>query len=365
MACLQTYSSTCVKYQGASFPQLGITTQLSTVTDVEELVLEKILLFLDGSGIDLSAIDYNCTSLENRLVDTDKTLVDVITALVDEVCANKTLLDEIDAIVGASVTYDTDCLTVTENTTEGVIQALITKVCALNTSVSSLTDQITGSSLATTIDNRTGNYIKTNITAPGDFGITKSGSGSSVTLEFTNGVPPFTPLWCYAPLSYWNADGSGKTDTPFENWYICNGSNGTIDMRGWTPAGATSLPGISSGSLDSTVDPDVQADPTIATSIGDKKGQVKHGLTVSEMPSHFHTMEDTEHNHKLQVSPDPIKIGTESPTTPIYGLTTVNTGFQLNTEENTVTGSTDNTGSSNKHENRQPTKYGYFIMQLI
>lgn len=360
--CLQTYSSNCVIYQGDSVEEFDVTSGL-TSTEVFEIVLAQILLLLNGAGIDLSSIDYNCTSLKTRLVGVDKTLNNVVKAIVDEICANKVILDDLNTKVNTAVTYDTGCLTVTDTTLKGVIDATIAKLCEVSETVDSIAGDLTGSNLTTTINNSVGNYLYNNITSIGNpYGLTKTGSGSSTAIRIDAMVPPFCPIWSYAPLSNFNSDGSGKTGTAFQGWYICNGLNGTIDMRGWTPAGATDLPGISGPSLLSAVNPTTQSDATISTVILDRKGEVKHLLSTAELPAHTHP-NNNSHSHNLNKIP--IQTGTVTNSPLIYGLRESSSVFgTIATSQTAIIGDTGSTGSSSKHENRQPTVYGYFIVRL-
>ncbi len=43
-------------------------------------------------------------------------------------------------------------------------------------------------------------------------------------------------------LSYFDGTGLGLVNGPMEGWAVCNGSNGTLDMRGLVPTGATNVP---------------------------------------------------------------------------------------------------------------------------
>lgn len=72
---------------------------------------------------------------------------------------------------------------------------------------------------------------------------------------------------------------SGSTSNIPIKWQLCDGTNGTPDLRGQFVIGA-------GGSY----------------SVGNTGGESEHTLTVDEMPSHNHTFTGKSHNHTLSLS---------------------------------------------------------------
>lgn len=356
--CTLVLPSNCITYQGEDVPILGLC-KGDSMTVIMEAVIEELTTIASGTGTILSDISPNCDFINNQLAGKNKSLFNLIQILIDSSCTLKGLIDAIETEIGSSVTYETKCITPTGAGTQGTVQGIINLLCELSLTVSNITDGLGENTLAETINTLAGNTLLNNVQST--YGVTKSGSGSSASLSFYGFVPPFCPVFCLAPLSYWNQDGTGKSGTPFEGWFICNGF-AADDMRGFVPMGATFIPGINSPALNTIVDPTVNADITYGTNIGDIVGEVKHVLTVTELPTHSHNFANSSHSHSIPATP--INIGDITPPSLIYGLT--DSGSVNRPTSSTVIGDDSSTvGSNFAHENRQASKCGYFIMRKI
>lgn len=354
--CATIVSSNCISYQGDTITSLDIC-KGDDLTSILEILTTQVISNTDGSGILLSEIDTNCSFIANQMAGKTKTLFNLIQTLVDSSCTLSTNYTALDTEVNAPVSYNLQSIiTSTDSTTPEVLQGTINKLAEVNTTVDEITSGLGTTSILTSVNTAVGNALSNNITAP--YGLSKTGSGENVQLAFSAFVPPFCPIFCVAPLSNFNADGSGKTGTGFQGYYICNGLNGTPDMRGYVGAGATSLPGITSPSLQSVVDSTVSGDPSYATTVGQRVGEVKHGLTVSEMPSHSVSGTTDPHNHTVYGTTD--IAGGEAFQS--YNVMT-NTGNSTTSSES-VAFTSNPVGSNVKHENRQPSYCGYFIMRI-
>jgi hypothetical protein len=356
--CPIVTTSNCTIWQGEAVPLLGICTG-DTLTEVETAVITKLLTITDGTGIELSSITPGCTFMSQQLIGKDKTLDVLLQVLFDSNCTLKQLVDNLTTQINTPYNYDPKCLAPGTYTTESLLQAVVNEVCDLKSQVDNLTSQLENGNLAQTIDNRVGNYIGTHIWSNQNKGTIVTGSGSSTSVQIVGFVPLFTPQWSYAPLSNFDSSGKGIPGTYMDGWYICNGFNNTPDMRGYTAAGATSLPGINGNTLIYQVNPTAQNDPDINTAILDRKGDYKVQLTVPQMPSHNHSASDSGHTHSTN---------TGGAFQPAGGSNTSNYTSQVNNQSSqTGTGyanvSIGSTGGNQKHENRPPTIYGYWIVR--
>lgn len=167
--------------------------------------------------------------------------------------------------------------------------------------------------------------------------------------------------WDVSDTNLFDNTGLGVND--FENWAVCNGDNGTIDLRGKFIVGQ--YPG-------GDTDGDYNA-------VGDTGGEKKHKLAKSEIPKHVHgwgTLSTTggSHNHSvpnnavyevaspvagdLNGSPKWAKIENTLLT---GGSHTHNVGSG-STENGTTDGLTsDDSSLADGHENRPP----YFVLVYI
>lgn len=354
-ACLQIFSSDCIIYQGESIPILGICCG-DTVTEVELSIIERLLLIINGTGINLGSISLeNCRFLQDILQEKDKTLLNLIQMLVDADCTLKKLIEDIQKQIapsGDNYQFDFKCVPKPTSITrvDDVVQALINYACILNEKIKEI-DSRGGS-----INDAIGNFIGTAVTSCGGNGIKRSGTGKDTRLSITGMPPPGTPLPYVGTLAIFDNTGKGLESTPACGWYICNGQNGTIDMRGWTFGGATDgVPG--SGVLDPVVDPDALGDPDARTRVGDRKGAVKAKLTVLHLPDHTHEVIDPGHAHPY-TEPE-LFANADKGGVPDY------IAIKAGTTGATKTGiSLAKTGTNQPHENRPPTKYGVWIVRL-
>ncbi len=124
-------------------------------------------------------------------------------------------------------------------------------------------------------------------------------------------------------------------------WALCNGSNGTPDLRNRFIVGAHSGVGIGTSAI---------AGPGITTNTatnpdytpGNVGGETSHQLTIEELASHTHTFVNAP------------------------GIVTRSEGGNGSSIfSNPFTGTTSSTGSSNFHENRPPYYALAFIMRTL
>jgi hypothetical protein len=84
----------------------------------------------------------------------------------------------------------------------------------------------------------------------------------------------------YGDMANFSVDGRGIAGTVMDGWAICNGLNGTPDMRGMVPLGATSVPDSGAGPVFDGVNAN--------TNVGDKVGQDLLTIEAANLPAHTH-----------------------------------------------------------------------------
>jgi microcystin-dependent protein len=96
--------------------------------------------------------------------------------------------------------------------------------------------------------------------------------------------------------SNFDATGLGISDGLI-GWALCNGVNGTPDLRGlFTVMAINNVPSAGAPALAANVDPGIAGNTNFTmNTVG---GTQRHTLNTSEMPSHSHTITDPGHNHK-------------------------------------------------------------------
>jgi microcystin-dependent protein len=140
---------------------------------------------------------------------------------------------------------------------------------------------------------------------------------------------------------------SGSVATIPTGWALCNGSNGTPDLRNKFIVGAGSTYAVAAAG-----------------------GEATHTLTAAEMPSHTHT--DPAHTHSMSAHAHSLPVhgenGVSSITLNSGGQTTGNIGYTSsagggNTSSNSG-GNTGSAGSGGAHNNLPPYYSLAYIMKL-
>jgi len=377
--CVDTTSDRCVRYTGLPSEALGIETNDSLYV-VEEALINAVVSFLDGTGIDITIDPAAYCTLVTQYLPTCKpicsppTAVELFQALVKAACDLQGQID-----VGAALIFDieapytTDCLTVTpgNSVTHQVLQATINKVCELGVDLSAL---------ALDVDT---NYVKL---ADLNALIQAYLDGTTGSTSFYTKMVPYTVVEYYGDLNNYPtvADGFGGTGIGFGAWqnvYLCNGQNGTPDKRGRVPVGVTN--GMGGGAYDPEVDPATPGNPTYT--INGTNGNNTTTLTSAQIPAHTHPASavptDTGHTHLTVGTGDsgttidsthPIAdahnaggnssydLVNATTTTATVGKSGTNTSLGLSVAVTVA----NNTGGGSAHSNIQPVLACYYIMYI-
>lgn len=354
--CTEIVSDKCVKYTGLDIPALGIKSG-DSLSYVEQALIEFLTATLDGTGIIPILGDTNiCTVVQKYLPDCEPiTLNDVLVALIKAACDIQgqvtTLRGEMDTL---NADYAVGCLSGVTNSSDThlVVQAIITKLCQLGVDLTALsidlaTNYVKLSELNTLIQN----YLD---------------STASPTAGYASRMVPYEIVGYYGPLTNFDVTGAGIGD--WEKIYLCNGSNGTPDLRGRSLIGA--IVGVPGPAMSSVVNP--ASDPTFNFNYdkGSTNGTNKITLTTVQIPSHLHantvntTTSPNPHRHAITASGATsfsgfgYVPGVQLDTTESGGFTEYTT-LSINTTINNAT-----TGGDQPHANVHPVIGVYYIMYI-
>ena len=369
--CPTLVSDRCVKYTGPAFPQFNVCTGDTVAEDIE-IILNKLAEYAIGEGIELPDITNNCTFVTDFLAGKDKDLVTLVQALFDIDCNLKEYIDEVNNKIEPPFSFTTGCITVPgEFSRNKFIQAIADKTCQNTEQINQITDSLGDTNdLLSNIEAIIGNKVLEMFNSCQN-NLTKTGSGNTASILLTAQCPIGTILFGNYPLSSFDNTGKGLNTASMCGWAVANGNNGTVDMRGWTPAGATNvqgpalLPSVTSGS-----------DLDLVTNVGSRKGQYKITLASSQLPNHNHTVTITQnphtHNYNNVISASPgagyeairpdAKYEVDPGTPNLFRVPGTQTSGSLADINVSVTGITGGSGQS--HENRPPTYYGVYIQRI-
>jgi microcystin-dependent protein len=358
--CVETVSDQCIRYTGIDVPTLGIHTG-DPLSVIEQSLITFLLSTLDGSGIkiDLSSIDV-CAVVQKYLPTCGEiSMEDISKSLIESMCD---IQDQVNSIFGTLAVLNSDyvigCLTGVTNSsdTHAVVQATITKLCSVSASVTSILAQLPLFAKKSEICSL----------------MTQCGiSGGGSTLLASYRMVPYSPIPYYGAISNYPATGDSfdATGAGLNYWsrvFMCNGQNGTPDLRGRAAIGATNTPCEFPCSTETI--PNGTTNPTYNK--GDLRGDNAITLNATQIPSHAHantisvSLTDPGHTHGL------IAITSNGGTTNGYEHVNLGNVSTLQTENKTtgITASATitnaNFGGDNWHSNVQPGLAVYYIMYI-
>lgn len=342
--CAEIVSDKCVKYTGLSIPALGIETG-DSLAKVEEALVDVLLDVLVGANIKPLPTGFSICTIVNKYipVGAELTLDVIIQALIQAACDLQVQVDLINNKLNIlNSPYSIGCLPGSINTssTHEVLQATINKLCSVDSSLTALIASLplTYVKLAD-INNIISAYL----------------AGLPNANLVSNKMVPYTAVPYFGSLSFFDPTGAGSG-----NWtkiYLCNGNNGTPDLRGRVVVGTTVM---GSGPFDNDVNPAL-GNPTY--SLGFTTGSNSVVLNTSQMPSHTHTVTDPGHKHTINLFKNDTSGGNQANTAYLENdngaaPTTVDTA-------NATTGITlQAAGSGLGHPNIQPVLALHYIMYI-
>jgi microcystin-dependent protein len=288
--CTEITSDKCVKYTGVDVPILGIKNG-DSLSYVEQSIIGFLSSTLNGTGIiPIIAPSDVCPSVDNNLPDCDPiSLNNWLTALLKSLCDLEQTVAAIPP-VNPSAGYDLSCLlTPSDNTsTINVLQSVIYKVCDVAQQLNNFITFVDNTYVSISdINTYIENYLSSQPTEQlinkrmVPYSIVAAGGGALF-------------------LSNFNASGAGIGD--WDRIFLCNGNNGTPDLRGRVLVG-TNDGSMGGGTMSTAVDPSISGNPNY--SIGAVHGINNVALTTGQLPAHSHansatsTITPASHSHLL------------------------------------------------------------------
>lgn len=364
--CAEIVSDKCVKYTGVSIPSLGISNG-DTLCSVEQALADFLITALNGTGI-YPAIDQQILcDLVSYNLPVNPNIVDVVSALIKSVCdLQGQMTDVVEDVAAINATYTLGCLPPETDAEDAhaVLQAVITKLCSLDTVISDLLLALPLTYVALAdLDALIQQYLDTIVQSS----------------KMRNKMVPWAAQLFFGTLTgKFDATGAGLVDTDWEDIYICNGNNGTPDMRGRVPVGV----------IDNMIGLDTEVSPLVSASNPnyapwDTEGANTVTLDASTLPTHTHTaagssITDNGHSH-YEFNPVGVHVDVNANSYACsvdswdgnysYRVSASNSSPTVGKSSTDTTGVTvnvvnDNTGQGLPHANIQPVMACYYIMYI-
>lgn len=366
--CVDITPDKCVRYTGANSVPLGIETG-DTLLAVEQALIDKVVSFLDGTGINITIASGDYCALVTAYLPVGRVpnADELFTALVKAACNLQTQVTAIDAtLTTLNADYTVSCLTgvTASSDTHAIVQAVINKACSTAADL-----------VALALDVST-NYVK--LADLNTLIAAYLGSLTPGAVQYKDRMVPFSVIEYYGAVSNFDSTGKGLSVYGFTDIYLCNGNNGTPDKRGRVGVGA--INGVPGGTLAPSVNPSNPDNPNYT--ILDTGGANVVTLTTAQIPAHTHTATTvvTDPGHFHYLAADSIDISTDiivNASDQVARARDANADFKYNLAPSTVvatlgksqtktTGisvSVTNTdaGSGGSHSNIQPVLACYYI----
>lgn len=340
-------STTKICYTGKDFESIPVL-QGDNLTKVLENISTRVVENIKFNSIDLTKIVIGCENSLQELQGEEITLQKIVEKiykdyckLVQDVAYNKNFWFN-----KSNYPFNLGSLTTPSGKNGEIIQALLNKVNQLQVEINNLMPDINededadddeeedNTYLEQLINNRVISILKSNLKSCSS-SIRVSGVGENTTFTILHTAPDRTVLHGAYPLAWFDSNGKGRESFGMCGWYLADGRNGTIDMRGFGAVGATSM--------DTSRPLNVKANDA-PTSLGLAIGNKEYKLKIGNVPPHTHNFFGDGHNHQVQV-PNLRKVsivGTVAPNfipTNVAAFVNDNSPFtQINTTTNDSTG---------------------------
>lgn len=341
-------SDKCVKYTGPTIDWLGICTG-DSLSMLEAALIEKLGAVLDGTGTGIVIEDLeSCEILEDELLTQDPTLKNILQAIFNVICAMQEDIEGLEDSTENPLSFSADCLDLEDNPTrDDILQAVVTRTCSNSFAIETISsDYVKASELCSLVAD-----------------CLEASEEEDIIQQYSL-MPKYVALPYHGPLSVFDASGKGLASAGYDKVYMCVGQvvNGFAlpDYRGRTPVGANI--GMPGGVMDSNVDPSLAANVGYNINQGLKKGNFTHTLTTPQLAAHSHGVNDPGHEHDLDPYVTDAAGGLSYQS--LKGDSDDNGPNPISTTVNTTGITIDSTGSSQPHNNTQPSMGTVFIMYI-
>jgi microcystin-dependent protein len=354
-----------VKYTGIDVPVLGIQTG-DSLSFVEQSLITFLTSTLDGTGIyPIVDPEIICNVVKKYLPTCgDLSLNDMLSAIIKAACD---LQEQVDAIVAELAVLNADytigCLTgvTASSDTHAIVQATINTLCTLKADFDQLLIDLPNTYVSF---DEIYDIIQSYITAN-----TNVNSISSKMVPYSV-VPYFGVI-----SNIFDSTGAGVNlvssgGQDWRNVNLCNGLNGTPDLRGWGLVGA--IVGVPGGQPLAPVNPiPGSGNPNYAINTTFGANQITLGPTQIPLHTHANTVQSIvdEHGGHQHDYITPNADGSANgnlDSHPDGPLVTRQTGVSLTgiTVNTTITNVAGPAGGGLPHSNIQPVRACYYIMYV-
>jgi microcystin-dependent protein len=345
---------------------------------VEIALIEKVISFLNGSGINISINPtFLCNYMQTFLpAGSTFTLPTIISGIVRAICDINTRVVSINnTLTILNADYTIGCLTgvTASSDTHDIVQATINKLCAVSTDLTALTLNVNT------------NYVKLADLDALIAAYIASTSGGGSNQQYLKMVP-FVAYEYYGPITNFDGSGIGIPANGFFKVYLCNGLNGTPDKRGRVAVGA--IQNVPGAPLDASVNPANAGNPNYA--LYNTAGANTVTLITSQIPVHTHNATVVasgsvpDHTHIIMggsgpgnsPAPNALQVaanekgdgGNASYKLSVASVQTHNSGISSASGAGPVSLSVSvangNAGGGGSHPNIQPVIAAYYIMYI-
>jgi microcystin-dependent protein len=385
--CTETTSDQCIKYTGIDVPELGIS-HGDPLSSIEESIINFLVPTLDGTGIKpIIQNSYICDVVRGYLPActdcTGFTLNEVLTAIIRATCDIQTQVDENTATLvelNSDYNLSAGCLSNVTNSSDThlVLQAVIDRLCTLNSSFSALLLSLPNTYVP---QSQINTYIQAYLNSQNFLALAKD------RMIPYAAIPYFGPLSGYPTVAD-NFSLTGQGTGYWQKVYLCNGLNGTPDLRGRTLVGVTTGMGGAAFDIGSPVNPATPGIPnyTISPTTGlpiTEYGENIVTLNISQIPNHNHptstvAITDPGHFHYIANYTDDSATGLLNTNYMNHYHGGDNSSYFLRgSSDEAVAGKTSSEptgitatptiaaqGSGNSHNNVQPSRASFYIMYI-
>ena len=341
--CTETTLDSCVKYTGPDNTVIGIC-KGDPLYKVEAQIITYITTLLSSTSAVILSLTGNCDYFKSKMGTKAYNSSNIIDSLVTSVCDLKSMITVLQGTTVTPISVNAPCLGLSPNATrDDILKATASKVCQINTQVTFIAnDYVKASELNTLI----AQFLASNTPT----------SPTGITQQYTKMVP-YTALPYFGPQSNFDSTGKGLVNNSYDKVYLCNGLNGTPDLRGRTVVGAIS--GVPGAALDAAVDPTNPANAGKNYAVKDKFGASSIVLNTTNLPTHTHPVTDPGHVHGVNAKDSNGVLGNDSRIP-----TPTDQGGVLATKSALTGISIGSTGGNAPHDNVQPSMAANFIIYL-